>query len=192
MMTQQDPREKWDMVGSLMKASIVLTIALAILWGSNSYGETGACSVATSITVNNLRYRMLAPTPDDSDRLGRAFEEFDLIHSLCPTEKIHLSAEDCVGMKETSKGLESVPAESFEKVTGCRLRLPSQSSSQKQTDIGITDCTNPRTGESCWVIRLQSARCWTAFSITGMFSSAAREVGEPSWARRSNSPGTDK
>ena len=41
--------------------------------------------------------------------------------------------------------------------------------------------------ESCWVIQPQSARCWTAFSITGMFLSAAREVGGPSWARRSNS-----
>lgn len=101
--------------------------------------DDAACRVAVRISVDNLRYRILSPSVDQS-RVRRAFEELVVLNERCPRVRISQNAisentEDdnaqCKNMRPVARTLDTIPSKFFavyEKVTGCQLSSPREPS----------------------------------------------------------------
>src|SRR5579884_1000306 len=107
-----------------MKYQIIqLVLAIGFL---GSYCHASTCGLAINISVQNLEYRMLAPTPDP-ERIQRAFEQLAVMDARCSSIKTHVKAGDCATLSTVSAKLPQLPTQglyAFQRATSCLLAAP--------------------------------------------------------------------
>jgi hypothetical protein len=117
----RDLGKAYSREGCWMKYQIIkLFLAIGFL---SSYCHASTCRLATNISVQNLEYRMLAPTPDP-ERIQRAFEQLAVIDARCSSIKTHLEVGDCATLSTVSAKQPQLPARglvAFQRVTSCIL-----------------------------------------------------------------------
>jgi hypothetical protein len=97
--------------------------------------DSSPCGVAVKIGVEDLRYRILAPS--GRDQVERGFHELTALHRRCPSIESPQTAEVCSGLGDALKNAEFFSLgfrEVLEKVGRCSLPPP-RAKPRKQPDI---------------------------------------------------------